>query len=152
MFKINSTIKNIFLLIIMTLSFSAKAESIEILLGGWSKHYIDTEEVFNESHKMIGVKYGNWSFGKFTNSYNNKSVFLNKTFEIYKYNNLSLNVVSGIVTGYTKKQTHDAYIGNGNSILLMPEISYKLKMLTINNTIIPQGGGFILTSSLSIRF
>lgn len=147
--------KNIFLLIILMFTFSVKAhssQSVELLLGGWSKHYVNTKDVFNENHKMFGFKYNNWSFGKFTNSYNNQSVFFNKTFEIYKYNNLSLNVATGIVTGYTKEQTKKAYIGDGKSIFLMPILSYHLGNITVNNGIIPIENGFILTTSIAIRF
>lgn len=144
--------KIILLLIIMMLSFSTTAQSVELLLGGWSKHHVNTKEKFNENHKIIGIKYNNWSFGKFTNSYNNQSVFLDKTFEIYKYNNLSFNIVAGIVTGYTKEQTGKTYIGNGKTIYLMPTISYQLGNITVINGILPIEDGFILTTSIAIRF
>lgn len=141
-----------YMTVVLFLLFSFPSKSTELLLGGWSKHYVNTEEVYNEKHNMIGIKYNKWSFGKFTNSYNNKSVFLNKTFEIYRYDDLLLGVVVGVVTGYNKKQTKIAYLGSGKSIFLMPMLSYKVEFITINNGIIPTDNGFVLTTSIAVMF
>lgn len=139
-------------LILALALFTTTASATELLLGGWSKHYIDTDEEFNEEHNMIGLRENGWSIGTFTNSYYNRSVFVSKTFELYKYKDVSFNLVAGIVTGYEEYQTKKAYIGKGKSLYLTPVISYKYKIVTFDSGLLMMEDGFALMTSIAVKF
>lgn len=139
-------------LILALVLFTTTASATELLLGGWSKHFIDSPDKFNEDHNMLGARHNGWSIGTFENSYFNRSVFVSKDFELYEYKDLSLKLVAGIVTGYKEYQTKKAYIGKGKSLYLTPVISYKYKIVTFDSGLLAMEDGFAVMTSLAIKF
>ena len=51
-----------------------------IILGLVTRH-IDPSDDTNESSRMLGLSYSNWTMARFTNSYDEASVFCGKRFQ-----------------------------------------------------------------------
>jgi len=96
--------KKYLLLSLLLCCTSSYAESLDILLGGWSQHYVATISDLNESHSMIAVDVGKFNFGTYTNSYNNRSNFIGVEWDWYSnsYINIFCNIVA--TSGYKEGQ------------------------------------------------
>ena len=148
------------LTIIIIFTFEAKAEKLSILFGGWSNHNMILKEGqknnYNQNHKMVGIKYKNIIVSAFTNSHYDKSTVIAYDWHLYskEYKRLTLdiNVATGLVSGY------DSYnIVDNISPYLLPTInlSYSLNnnySITLNNGLLPDERGVILTTSLSVNY
>ena len=89
---------------------AAQAKDISIYLGGYSKHYLLTEEQkksnLNEKHNTLGVKYGRFLARSFTNTFNNQSyqVGCNIVERSYFNSKVKAGFTAGFVSGYEKDQ------------------------------------------------
>lgn len=166
--KENSGFIALIALIAITTLFSlkAKADSVEVLLGGWSYHtnraYVENNQYvsYNESHDVLGVKYKNVILSKFVNSYGEDSVVLAYDFVLTEFNVIgleqTLSVPIGVVHGYTEAQTKDVYLGKGLSLYVMPTLhtelfTYKDLTLGLNLGIIPSNV-LVFTSMITVNY
>jgi len=146
---------------------TAKADNVNILLGGWSNHLKhdsyhkvseDALHKFNSSHNMVGFEYKNIVLSTFKNSYYNTSVLLGYNYSVVNFKTITnhkLNLVMGVVSGYNEYQAQEAYIGKGLSLYLLPTINteiakYKDVTLSLDTGII-LGGNPVLVNSINIK-
>lgn len=151
--------KTLIIIVLLILSTNTTAEDkVSFLFGGWSKHYIQEDTTnFNESHNLIGIEYHNWVLFTYNNTYYNQSTFVGYKFPLWKKSNFTFNGTVGLVDGYTKEQSQDAYMGHGLTLYAAPSISYlypindKLSFGT-DIALVFVGNGVIAFSSLQLVY
>lgn len=100
--------------------FSARDEStgdtrIALRAGMWSRHYGDNQkEGHNETHKQLGLKYGEYTAWSFINSSKKRGYYVGKD-DLWKWDwlsgklpvNIKYGFTTGVLTGYKfKKDRH----------------------------------------------
>ena len=91
-------IRILILMAVLTPGISA-AGDVDIYLGQWSKHYLDSED-YNESHGLIGVRYKRFVAYSFENSYHDEAYAVGYEFWTRKRGALHYGARGGYVHGY----------------------------------------------------
>ena len=135
--------KLLILLLLMLSGVSVHA-SVDLVVGGWSKHYTGKE--YNETHRMIGFEYDDIQVVNFTNSYDDNSTLLAYTPELGNLlpfipamdGKLLYGYTAGLVTGYGDIMP-----------VLIPRVSYETRYISVDINIVPTK---VAAVSLRIRF
>lgn len=84
--------------------FEEQETKVGVFFGGWSKHLNGGD--YNESHKMLGMRYNNVVFGRFKNSYSHTTTFLGYTSDDVNMGyDWVFNGWFGLTHGYTKEES-----------------------------------------------
>lgn len=98
-------------LVWLSTSRAAKADEVEVYGGHWSTH-LSSDDVTNEEHRWIGLRYNRWTAGYFRNSYGLDSAYVGYIGEIPLGGNVPdgrviLRGSVGAVYGYTRFYGHE---------------------------------------------
>ena len=94
-----------YLILTLSLLLAAPAQaSVYLDTHGISKH-LNTDMPFNEKNNGVGISWdsgerGMWSFGRYQNSMDKKSHYINYTTNFINEKNYRIGVITGLVTGY----------------------------------------------------
>lgn len=149
-------------LILITSVFTANANELTLMGGGWSKHVGDASYIplMNSNHKLKAVRYGDWSIGTFKNSYYKQSTAIAYNYDFTNHwlgkVNVRTSLALGITTGYDKTES-DVMLTDKLSLFVLPtaSISYQLTSdVALGLTIgaIPSKEATALTTNVFIRF
>lgn len=75
-------------------------DQVIVAMGGWSNHFLWSENITNETHNIFGVEYSGWSAGYFKNSYGRDTIFIAKTWRKEYWEDIELSASLGISRGY----------------------------------------------------
>lgn len=128
--------KTIIILLLATVfSTESKSASLEVARGVYTHHFIDYGTPRNEDNKLIALSYrfdNDWGVlsANFTNSYDVNTTALAITYSVIKYKAIELELVTGIMKGYTEWELHDKLCPFGENsdycFLIAPKLSVEL--------------------------
>ena len=125
-----------------------------IILGLVTRH-IDPSDDTNESSRMLGLSYSNWTMARFTNSYDEASVFCGKRFQTKelrhpRYTDFYIqgNLYAGLLHGYGDRFPNIA----GVTLAGLPTAGLGYKKTVLEMLYMPTFKGGVFTSFLTYRF
>ena len=151
-------------LVVLLLPLIAMAEEIKktdnqtqkwtVILGLVTRH-IEPSENTNDSNRMLGLSYSNWTMARFTNSYNEASVFCGKRFQTKelrdpRYTDFFIqgNLYAGLLHGYGDRFPNIA----GVTLAGLPTAGIGYKKTVLEMLYMPTFKGGVFTSFLTYRF
>ncbi len=152
------------LFVLLLLPLMAKAEEIKekvnqtqnwtIILGLVTRHVGPSDDT-NESSRMLGLSYSNWVMTRFTNSYDEASVFWGRRFQTKELRHphytdffIQGNLYAGLVHGYGDRFPNIA----GVTLAALPTAGLGYKKTILEMLYIPTPSGGVFTSFLTFRF
>ena len=125
-----------------------------IILGLVTRH-IDSSDDTNESSRMLGLSYSNWFTTRFTNSYDEASVFCGRRFQTKELHHprhpdffIQGNLYAGLLHGYGDRFPNIA----GVTLAGLPTAGLGYKKTVVEVLYIPTPSGGVFTSFLTYRF
>ena len=125
-----------------------------IILGLVTRH-IDSSDDTNESSRMLGLSYSNWFTTRFTNSYDEASVFCGRRFQTKELHHprhpdffIQGNLYAGLLHGYGDRFPNIA----GLTLAGLPTAGFGYKKSVLEILYIPTPSGGVFTSFLTYRF
>lgn len=116
--------------------FTSSAKMIELSSGIYTNHLEEHNTERNEDNDLIAFNYrftdSDWGLlgANFTNSYNIKTNALAVTYSVVKYLSVEVELVFGLMKGYTEWELHDKLCPFGENseicLLIAPKISVEL--------------------------
>jgi hypothetical protein len=131
-----------------------QTQKLTIILG-LITHHIEPSDNTNESTRMLGLSYSNWTMARFTNSYHEASVFCGKrlqTKELHhpRYTDFFIqgNLYAGLLHGYDDRFPNIA----GVTLAGLPTVGIGYKKTVLEMLYMPTFKGGVFTSFLTYRF
>jgi len=125
-----------------------------IILGLVTRHVGPSDDT-NESSRMLGLSYSNWVMTRFTNSYDEASVFWGRRFQTKELRHphytdffIQGNLYAGLLHGYGDRFPNIA----GVTLAALPTAGLGYKKTIIEMLYIPTPSGGVFTSFLTFRF
>jgi hypothetical protein len=154
----------LFLLLLLLMPLMAMTEETKkkdkqtqkwtITLGLVTRHVNPTDDT-NESNRMLGLSYSNWVMTRFTNSYDEASVFGGRRFQtkelhLPRFNDFFIqgNLYAGFLHGYGDRLPNIT----GVTVAALPTAGIGYKKAVLEFTFIPTVRGGAFTSFLTYRF
>ena len=154
----------VFVLLLLLLPLIAMAEETKkkdnqtqkwtLILGLVTRH-VEPSDDTNDSSRMLGLSYSNWTMARFTNSYNEASVFCGKRFQTKelrhpRYTDFFIqgNLYAGLIQGYGDRFPNIA----GVTLAGLPTAGIGYKKTILEMLYMPTFKGGVFTSFLTYRF
>ena len=151
--------------IAMLLPLPSNAAKLEIARGVYTYHLEEYNTVRNEDNNLIAFNYrftdSDWGLlgTNFTNSYDIKTNALAVTYSALKWRAVELELVVGVMKGYTEWELHDKLCPFGEDsdycFLIAPKLSVELfnyKGVTPKVSALLMGEAVIVTVGFSYEF
>lgn len=136
----------VFTLMTSCVASPAMADDTFILhVGGWSKHWSNSENITNENHKVLAGEYKGVLAGYFKNSYGQDGAVLLKTWRWDITENIHTSAAFGVNYSYTTCYGND---GSGKNICAdgFLGVGYKLDKVSLGLKVKP--GVFVFTPEI----
>jgi len=131
-----------------------QAQNWTVILGLVTRHVAPSDDT-NDSSRMLGMSYSNWVMARFTNSYDDASVFWGRRFQTKelrhpRYPNFFIqgNLYAGLLHGYGDRFPNIAGVTLGG----FPTAGLGYKKTVIETLYVPTPSGGVFTSFLTFRF
>ena len=125
------------------------------LILGLATRHIGPSDDTNESSRMLGLSYSNWFTTRFTNSYDEASVFCGRRLQTKELHHsrypdffLQGNLYAGLLHGYGDRFPNIA----GVTLAGLPTAGLGYKKTVLEVLYIPTPSGGVFTSFLTYRF
>lgn len=142
-----------------------KAAEFELAGGIYTTHTEEYDTERNEDNNLIALTYrfddSDWGLlgANFTNSYDIKTNAIAVTYSVIKWRALELELVGGVMKGYTEWELHDKMCPFGEDsdicFLISPKLSLELfsfEGVTPKVSVLMMGDAVIVTAGVSYSF
>lgn len=122
---------------------------ISVRYGQWSRHHADHDKKYlNETHRQVGIKYGEYTAYKFDNSKRDRSWYVGKD-ELYNWHWLNERMLIHFRYGYSWGILHGYKIEDNRrwTPIILPIIALDYERFGVDITIVPE-----VVTALNFRF
>jgi hypothetical protein len=146
-------------------AINAQAATVEIASGVYTQHIEEYNTARNEDNDLLALTYrfddSDWGVlaTTFNNSYDIETYGLALTYSVFKWRAIELEVIGGLMKGYTEWELHDKLCPFGEDsdycFLIAPKLSLEVftyKGVTPKVSVLLMGEAVMVTVGVSYKF
>lgn len=146
-------------------AINAQAATVELASGVYTHHIEEYNTARNEDNDLLALTYrfddSDWGIlaTTFNNSYDVQTYGLALTYSVFKWRAIELELIGGVMKGYTEWELHDKLCPFGEEVeyclLLAPKLSLEIfsyKGVTPKLSVLYMGEAVVVTAGVSYKF